>query len=102
MLKRVCIHRSIDAVVSELRCGRSRQRRHHPASTATVTKSTGTTTDQQHSDPTSATTTSKSRKSLVPVDTKAKESLKNNNKSTPTAELDNQLLELLREKEIVG
>ncbi|KAK4516658.1 uncharacterized protein ATC70_011635 [Mucor velutinosus] len=89
---------SIDAAVSELRCGRSRQRR-HPAST-TVTKSTGT--DQQL-DPTCATTSTtsaKSRKSLVPVDTKVKEPIKSN-KSTPTAELDNQLLELLREKEIL-
>ncbi|KAL9552432.1 hypothetical protein MBANPS3_003784 [Mucor bainieri] len=90
---------SIDTVVSELRCGRSRQRR-HPAST-TVTKSTGT---DQHSDPSSTATTSttsaQSRKSLVPVDTKAKEPIKSN-KSTPTSELNNQLLELLREKEIL-
>jgi hypothetical protein len=37
----------------------------------------------------------------VPVDTKAKGFSKNNN-SIPTAELDNQLLELLREKEIAS
>ncbi|GAN00838.1 vacuolar protein sorting-associated protein 72 homolog [Mucor ambiguus] len=89
---------SIDAVVSELRCGRTRQFR-HPTST-TAAKGTGA---DQHSDPTStttSTTSAKSRKSLVPVDTKAKEPIKNN-KSTPTAELDNQLLELLREKEIL-
>ncbi|KAI8644793.1 hypothetical protein BD408DRAFT_339975 [Parasitella parasitica] len=88
---------SIDAVVSELRCGRSRQRR-HPAST-TITN------DPETDNPCATITDTTSpntnpRKSLVPVDTKAKEPAKPN-KSTPTAELDNQLLELSREKEIL-
>lgn len=83
--------RSIDAIVSEIKCGRSKQRR----SSAISSKSNSSTTNGD-------TPKTKLKKSIVPSEKKTEDQKPVESKSTPTAELDIQLRELLREKEIVS
>jgi hypothetical protein len=81
---------SIDAIVSEIKCGRSKQRR----SSAISSKSNSSTTNGD-------TPKTKLKKSIVPSEKKTEDQKPVESKSTPTAELDIQLRELLREKEIL-
>jgi hypothetical protein len=110
---------SIDAVVPEFRCGRTnKQHRNSKNSTVVVKSSTDNDITEETATEPSANKASvptikpKSRKSLVPTEViepaspeernPVKQQTNSETKNATTAELDIQLRELMREKEIVS
>lgn len=98
-------------MIPDLKCiGKSRQRRSDINKSTTTTTCTAEDVSTSTTPPTPPTTTSKSKKSKIPTEnpnvpnkaTKTPEKKLNQLQDEATVELDIQLRELLREKEIVS